>query len=129
MAATISLAPSSEWDFAHGAFEEEIASLSPQGREKLGLVAQRKNWKKYSSTRDFLFCEVAGKNWVKAALSQYQGKGPVLVAILTKDQLGAWSATMSVAAKILNSTLEFKTFSSFRRTVLLKAVREALKNN
>jgi len=36
---------------------------------------------------------------------------------------------MAVAAKILNSTLEFKTFSSFRRTVLLKAVREALKNN
>jgi hypothetical protein len=72
---------------------------------------------------------VAGKNWVKAALSQYQGKGPVLVAILTKDQIGAWSATLAVASKVLNSTLEFKTFSSFRRTVLLKAVREALKKN
>jgi hypothetical protein len=53
----------------------------------------------------------------------------VLVAILTKDQIGAWSATLAVASRVLNSTLEFKTFSSFRRTVLLKAVREALKKN
>ena len=110
-------------DFAVGCFEQEISMISSQGWHAYMGVARRKNWKKYVSSRDFLFSELAGKHWAKAALCYYQGKGPRLEKILDPIKIQAWAATLAVAAKILNSNLEFKTWSVFRRTVLLKTVK------
>ena len=124
----MSLDYTSEWDFTIGCFEEQIFSLTPQGRKSLAHLARRKNTGKYSSVSDFMFAEIAGKHWSKATLMHYQGKEDILAMLLEEEKVKAWATTLGIAARILNSCLEFKSFSAFRRTVLMSAVKGVIKN-
>ncbi len=114
----------SDWDFCQSLFDPALFKLSlGQGRSRLAKLARRKNWRKYPSVRDFLFCELAGKFWAKQALNFYQGKGDFLLGLLSTEAIEGWHWTMLMASETLNSSLEFKSFSSFRRTVLLRALQ------
>jgi len=113
----------SEWDFSHGLFEDEVFVLNPQGRQKLAKVGHRKNWRKYTSVRDFIFSEIGGKKWTKAAVDFYRGNGDLLIMQIDAECVRSWTKTILVAVVILNSSLEFKTFSAFRRTVLEKTIK------
>ena len=116
-----------EWDFSHGCFDDEIFSLSAQGKQRLARISARKNWRKYTSVSDFMFAEIGGKKWSKAAVEFYRGNKDMLIMLISMDELKAWQKTMLTACLVLNSSLEFKTFSAFRRTVLLKAAKEGVK--
>lgn len=115
----------SEWDYSNGLFEDEVFVLSSQGRQKLSRVGHRKNWRKYTSVRDFLFSEIGGKKWTKSAVDFYRGQGDLLIMQLDAESAASWTKTVLVAVVILNSSLEFKTFSAFRRTVLEKTIKGA----
>ena len=116
-----------EWDFTYGCFDDEVFSLSNQGKQRLARISARKNWRKYTSVADFLFSELGGKKWAKTSVEFYRGHKDMLIMLISMDELKAWQKTMLVACFVLNSTLEFKTFSAFRRTVLLKAAKEGVK--
>lgn len=117
-------------DFTVGCFEESVCSLSIQGREKLFLIGKRKNWGKYTSSSDFLFAELGGKKWRKTTVDFYRGQSDSLIMLLSDEELQGWEKTIKVACSILQEgLLEIKTFSQFRRVVLVRASKDALERS
>jgi hypothetical protein len=114
-------------DFTLGCFEESVCSLSVQAREKLFLIGKRKNWRKYTSSSDFLFAELGGKKWRKHTVDFYRGQSESLIMLLNNEELSGWEKTIQVACRFLQEgNLEIKTFAQFRRIVLIKASKDAI---
>ena len=116
-----------EHDFTIGCFDDEVFTLSSQGKQRLARISTRKNWRKYTSVADYVFAELGGKKWTKSSVEFYRGRKDMLIMLISMDELRAWQKTMLMACLVLNSSLEFKTFSCFRRTVLLKVSKEGVK--